>query len=260
VIGSMDDLDAATSEDAREFYERFYVPNNAAIVVAGDVTVAQIRELANRYFAHIPRGPDMAPLPPLPATPRRDGERRVRLEDGMATLPLIMTAYTIPAEGHDDVRALSLLARILATGESSRLHQRLVREEGAALQVSGGASTGMGPGTLSFYGLPNQGVPVEQLEALIQEELERVVREGVTARELEKAQNQTRSSMILRRQRLAGLAAELQRYRVRGDIEAINHDIDRYLAVTVEDVRRVAGTYLTPANRTVVIAVPVGAE
>jgi zinc protease len=256
VIGSMDDLDAATAEDARGFYERFYVPNNAAIVVAGDVTVEQIRGLADDYFADISRGPDMPELPPIPEAPRTDGERRVTLADDKATLPIFLSAYTIPPEGHADLPALELLGRILLTGESSRMNERLVRQERAALQVAGGAGAGLGPGSLTVYGVPNQGVEIDRLEALIQEELDRVVREGVTGRELEKARNQTRASMILSRQTVSSKAGMLHSYRRQGDLSEINRAVDRYMAVTVEDIRRVARAYLTPENRTVVIAVP----
>ena len=258
VIGSMDDLNAATAEDARQFYERFYVPNNAAVVVAGDVTVDQIRDLAEAYFGSIERGPETAELPPMPAAPRTDGERRVTVEDEKATLPLFLSAYTIPAEGHADLPALELMGRILMTGESSRINQRLVKEERAALQVFGGASAGMGPGTVSVYAVPNQGVDVSRLEALIWEELERIRAEGVTERELEKARNQTRAGMILSRQRVNSKASMLQSYRRQGDISEVNRAVDKYMAVTVEDIQRVAETYLTPENRTVVIAVPAG--
>ncbi len=258
VIGSMEDLDAATSEDARQFYERFYVPNNAAVVVAGDVTVAQVRELAERYFGHMERGPEMAELPPMPEVPRTDDERRVTLEDDKATLPLYLSAYAIPAEGHADVPALELMGQILMTGESSRLNQRLVKEERAALQIFGGAGAGMGPGAVNVYAVPNQGVDVSRVEALVWEELDRIRAEGVSERELRKAQNQTRAQMIFSRQRVASKASMLQSYRRQGDIGEINRAIEDYMAVTVEDIQRVADTYLTPENRTVVIAVPAG--
>ena len=258
VIGSMDDLNAATAEDARQFYERFYVPNNAAVVVAGDVTVDQIRDLAEEYFGSMERGPETAELPPMPAAPRTDGERRVTVEDDKATLPLFLSAYTIPAEGHADLPALELMGRILMTGESSRINQRLVKEERAALQVFGGASAGMGPGSVSVLAVPNQGVDVSRVEALVWEELDRIRVEGVTQRELEKAQNQTRAGMILSRQRVSSKARMLHSYRRQGDISEVNRAVDKYMAVTVEDIQRVAETYLTPENRTVVIAVPAG--
>lgn len=258
VIGSMDDLNAATAADARAFYERFYVPNNAAIAVAGDVTVDQVRALAEEYFGYMERGPAMAALPPMPTTPRTDGERRATLEDEKATLPLYLSSYSIPAEGATDLPALELMGRILMTGESSRMNQRLVKEERAALQVFGGAGAGMGPGSMDVYVVPNAGVDVSRIEELVWDELDRIRTEGVTERELRKAQNQTRAGMIFSRQRVTSKATMLQSFRRRGDISEINRAIDEYMAVTVEDIQRVAETYLTPENRTVVIAVPAG--
>jgi zinc protease len=256
VIGSMADLDAATADDARTFYERFYVPNNAAVVVAGDVTVDQVRELAEAYFAAIPRGPERAALPPVPAVPRTDGERRVTVDDPQATLPLFMSSYALPPEGDADLPALELLGRILTTGESSRMTQRLVKDERAALQVFGGVDAGLGPGTLSVYAIPNQGVDVERVESLVREELDRVREEGVSERELEKARNQTRAGMIMGRLRVFSKAGALQQYRRRGDISEVNRALEEYTAVTADDIVRVARKYLVPENRTVVIAAP----
>lgn len=137
------------------------------------------------------------------------------------------------------------------------MNQRLVKEERAALQVFGGASSGMGPGGLSVYALPNQGVDVDRIEALIWEELEKVVEGGVTERELQKAKNQTRAGMIMGRQRVRSKAGELHHYRnAHGDIAEINRDLDKFMEVTIEDIRRVARTYIRPENRTVVITVP----
>jgi zinc protease len=257
VIGSMEDLDAATGDDAREFYERFYVPNNAAVVVAGDATVAQVRELAERYFGHMEGGPEVAPLPPVTGVPRTDGPREVTMTDELATLPLFTEAYAIPEHEHPDSRPLALLGSILMSGESSRLHQRLVKEEKVALQVGGGANSGLGPGTLQVFALPNQGVDVARLESLIREELDRVLREGVTQRELEKVKNQQRAGMIMGRQTVSAKASQLHHYRVmHGDLDAINEDLDAYMDVTADDILRVARKYITPGNRTSMVVKP----
>ncbi len=257
VIGSMEDLNAATVDDVRTFYERYYVPNNATIVIAGDVTVDEVRKLVEQYFGDIPRGPEMPALPPPTPTPRTDGERRVTVEDRLATLPLIAMGFNIPPHDHADTYALQLLSSIFSEGESSRLHRRLVKEEGAALQVLSGLNSRMGPGAFMFYALPNQGVDTERLEALIAEEIQKLKDEGVTERELQKAKNQLRANQIMGRQTVLSKTESLHHYRrFHGDPAELNRDLDRFMAVTAEDISAVARKYLTEANRTVLTVVP----
>ncbi len=257
VIGSMEDLNAATAEDVRQFYERYYVPNNATVVVAGDVTVDQVRALAEEYFGSIPRGEDVDPLPPFTPTPRGDGERRVTLEDPLANTPAYFAGFNIPPHSHEDSYALQLLSSMFSEGESSRLHQRLVKDEQAALVVFSFLDSRVGPGAFWFAALPNQGVEVERIEALVNEELEKLVNGGVDERELEKAKNQMRSNVIMGRLTVFSKSQELHHYRLyHADINEINTDLERYMAVTGDDIKRVARKYLVPANRSVVIVVP----
>lgn len=259
VIGSMDDLNAATSQDVLDFYHQFYVPNNATLVVAGDVTPGEVREMAEKYFGDIPRGPERAPLPAPTASPRTSGERRLVLEDKQASTPLLMQAYNIPPAAAADIPALELLATVLGQGESSRLFQSLVKDEQAAVSVSMGTDTRVGPGLLSVFALPNQGVDVSRLESLIDQTLERARAGDLTERELQKAKNQRRARTIMQRQRVFSRAMELQSARLyEGDIDAVNTELQKYDAVTLDDLTRVAKTYLTPRNRTTVIAVPEG--
>lgn len=257
VIGSMEDLDAATVEDVRDFYRRYYVPNNATIVVAGAVTVEEVRRLAEQYFGDIPRGPDMPELPPPTPTPRTDGERRAVVEDRLATLPVVAMAFNIPPHAHPDTYALQLLASIFSTGESSRLHRRLVKEEKAAVSVGAGLNSRLGPGTFMFFALPNLGVSPERLEELILDEIDKLLRDGVTERELQKAKNQFRANHVLQNQTVFARTDALQHYRrFHGDPSEINRDLDRYMAVTTADVLAVAKKYLTEANRTVMTVLP----
>jgi predicted Zn-dependent peptidase len=257
-IGTMDDLNAATGADALEFYERYYVPNNAVLAVVGDVTTAQVRELVDRYFAPIPRGPEIPALPPIPATPRTDGERRLVLPDPMAQLPRVWIAYNVPPADHRDAYALALLSSILSSGESSRLQRRLVQDEQAALDVSARFQRQRGPGLFVFGAIPNLGVEVARLEALIGEEVAKLLAEGVTERELQKAKNQRRAGEVGSRGRVQSKGDLLQSAAMRfGNPFRVNDEYTRYEAVTAADVQRVARTYLTPANRTVVIAEPV---
>ncbi len=258
VIGTMDELDAATAADALDFYERYYVPNNAVLTVVGDVTTIQVRALAEEYFGMIPRGPEAPPLPPPPPTPRTDGERRAELDDPLAQLPLIWMAYSVPPADHPDAHALALLSTIFSAGESSRLQRRLVQDEQAALDVVAFLSPRQGPGLLMFGAIPNLGVGVDRLEELVAEEIAELQDDGVTARELRKAKNQRRSREVSDRLRVQSKGDRLQTAQLRyGDPQRANRELERFEAVTLEDVRRVARTYLTPSNRTVVIARPV---
>lgn len=258
VIGSMADLDAADAEDAVEFYERWYVPNNAVLAVVGDVSTEQVRALVEEYFGAIPRGPSVPDLPPPPPAPRTGGERRVVLDDPMARLPMLQTAYTVPPAGHPDGYALALLSSILSGGESGRLDRRLVREERAALQAFARLETRRGPGVFLLGGVPNLGVDVERVERLIEEEVTRVKEAGVTERELRKAKNQRRAGTVSARLQVFHKSEMLQRAMLlHGDPFRADDELERFEAVTAEDVRDVARRYLTPENRTVVIARPV---
>ncbi len=257
VIGSMEDLNAATAADVLEFYKRFYVPNNATVVVSGDVTLDQVKQMAQESFGAIPRGLETEMLPAMPSTPRTGGERRVTLEDKLANTPAYLAGFNIPPHRHGDTYPLQLLSNIFSAGESSRLHQRLVKEERAALVVFSSLDSRVGPGLFFFAALPNQGIGIERIEELVNEELEKLKTEGVTARELQKAKNQLRSDQVMGRQTVFAKSQSLHHYRLyHADLSEINSDLDRYLAVTLDDIRRVARAYLAPANRTVVIVVP----
>jgi zinc protease len=258
VIGSMDDLNAATAEDVMEFHRMYYGPNNATITLAGDISVAQARQLAQQYFADIPRGQEPPKLPEPPAVPRTDGERRLTLEDRMAQVPMVLAAYNIPPHRDHDTYALTLLGAILSRGQSSRLTQRLVREERAAVFVSAGLDSRNMGGFMRFQAQPTQGTDIAKLEQLMWEEVDKLVRAGVTQEELDKVKKQTIAGQIMgSRQTVLGKAEMLQHSRMlHGDLGAADKDLEHYEAVTIDDVMRVARKYLTPANRTVVTIVP----
>jgi predicted Zn-dependent peptidase len=257
VIGSMADLDAAEVGDVLAFYRRYYAPNHAVLTVVGDVSTEQVRELALEYFGDIARGPEVPALPDPPAVPRTDGERRVELEDPLAQLPLVWMAYNLPPTRHPDHAALALMAQVFSTGQSSRLRRRLVDEEQAALDVIAQVDRRLGPGLILFGALPNQGVSIERVEALVQEEIELLQDSGIGDGEMAKALNQVRAAAVTGRLTAESKASLLQSYNLHhGSPFAVNDEMARYEAVTADDIRRVARTYLVPANRTVVVARP----
>lgn len=254
-IGSRADLDAASLEDVQHFFDTYYVPNNATLTVAGAFDAAEARPLVERYFGDIPGS--ATPPPVTCEDPFRRLPTRRTMEDANATLPALMYSYgTIPAS-HADAEALNMLVSILSSGQSSRFTQRLVREEQAALQVTGFTWERLGPGLVWIFAVPNQGVDIARVEALLDEVIDRVRREGVTAEELEKARNNFRANSIRERQTANGLAEALQwSNHFLGDPRRVDERLERLMRVTPDDIRRVADTYLRPDNRAVVVTTP----
>ncbi|HUP88331.1 MAG TPA: pitrilysin family protein, partial [Longimicrobiales bacterium] len=257
VIGTMDDLNAATAADANAFYKQYYVPNNATITLAGDITLQQAKDYGNQYFAKIPRGKDIPPVPAASAAPRTDGERRVTFQDKLASVPLMAIGYTVPQHENADIYALQLLARALGGGESSRLNQAIVKDAKAALQASSGMTSHRQGGFLQIITLPTQGNDVTKLETLINEQVDKIKAQGITPEELAKVKRQYIATQIMQRQTVLSKAEAIQHARfMHGDPAVVNTDLAKYNAVTAEDIKRVANKYLTQANRTVVTVVP----
>jgi predicted Zn-dependent peptidase len=255
-IGSMADLDAATTADVKQFFDLYYVPNNAILTVTGDFRPAEARELIEAYFSGIPRGQ----TPPDVTCDQafHTGERRLQLPDDKAALPAVVVLFRIPEASHADTPALELLNTIIGAGESSRLNQALVRDTRAA---AGAQSLFIGdqrgPGVLGVLGIANQGVPADSIEYLLKVEVAHLLDVGVTAEELEKAQSQYRSQQIGTRLTTMGVAEALQSANlIHGDPEAVNTRFARYMAVTTADILRVAQQYLRADNSVIALIAP----
>jgi len=255
VIGSMADLDSAKLPDVQAFFDNHYAPNNATLVVVGDFLPHELRSLVNQYFAG-------APSHAVPEAPRCDAStgsapKRREVHDAQANLDAVLRIYRIPEHRHADTPPLELLNIILGQGESSRLNVAVVRREKAA--VGAGAilnpfGSRNGPGVFVAYGIVNQGVSANRMDSLIGIQLDSIRANGITPVELEKAKNVLRSGFIGNRETTLGKAEELHHYLTfHSSIDEINTDLDRLLAVTSDDVKRVANTYLAPGNLTLVI-------
>ena len=257
VIGSMADLDAAKLPDVQAFFETYYAPNNATLVVVGDFNPAELRRLVNQYFAGVPS--HAAPESPRCEAPPSAARGPVRrdVQDAKANLDAVLRMYRVPEHRHGDTPALEILNIILGQGESSRLNVAVVRRDQAA--VATGAllnpfGSRNGPGVWVLYGIVNQGVASDRLDTLIAVQLDSIRANGITAAELEKAKNVLRAGFIATRETTMGKAEELQHYRTfHNSIDDINTDLDLLLAVTSDDVKRVANTYLAPSNLTLLI-------
>ncbi|MEX2155866.1 MAG: pitrilysin family protein [Gemmatimonadales bacterium] len=258
VIGSMADLDAAQLPDVQAFFETYYAPNNATLVVVGDFNPAELRQLVNQYFAGIPSHPAPEPVRcDARAGGGGGGPQRREVRDPQANLDAALRFYRIPEHRHADTPALEVLNLILGQGESSRLNVAVVRREKAAVATGvllNPTGSRNGPGVMAAYGIVNQGIPAERLDSLIGLQLDSLRASGITPDELAKAKNLLRASFINNRETTLGKAEELHHYRMfHNAIDEINTDLGRILAVTSEDVKRVANTYLAPANLTLVI-------
>jgi len=258
IIGSMDDLNAAKTTDVKAFFDLYYAPNNAILTLVGDFDSAEAKRLIEQYFSDIPRGKTP---PPVECTPGYGGGAiRKPWPDPRANLPGVLLGYRLPEASHADMPALSLIATIMGQGESSRINKRVVREKRLAqfaITLPNPGGPRRGPGVLLTLAVANQGVTNDSLEASLVEEFRRVVEEGVTEEELSKAKNSYRTQLITQRQEALYKAETLQSANLYlGGPEAVNTNWRRYLAVTVDDVKRAAGSFLRAENSLVLMITP----
>ncbi|MFD9488060.1 M16 family metallopeptidase [Streptomyces sp. NPDC059991] len=260
-IGSMADLDAATLEDARNFFRTYYAPNNAVLSVVGDIDPEQTLAWIEKYFGSIPTHHGKQPP--------RDGElpgvigeqlREVVHEDVPARA--LMAAYRLPHDGTRECDAADLALTVLGGGESSRLHNRLVRHDQSAVAAGFGLLRLAGAPSLGWLDVKTSGgVEVPDIESAVDDELARFAEEGPTAEEMERAQAQLEREWLDRLGTVAGRADELCRYAVLfGDPQLALTAVDRVLDITAEEVRDAARATLRPDNRAVLVYEPTTAE
>jgi zinc protease len=254
-IGSMADIDAATIADVREFYRTWYVPNNATLVVAGDLDPARTLRWIDTWFGAIPKGPPLSHA--APPEPPQTAERREVAYDSKAPLPAVILTFHVPAARDPDLYPLQVASRILSQGESSRLYRKLVYERQLAVAAGGRAFALEDPGVFFFYATLQQGQKPEAGEAALDEEIDRLRGEQVSAGELEKARNQIVARLVFERERADAKATAIgQASVILGDVARVNHDLERFQQVTAADIQRVARKYFTRANRTTVFMLP----
>jgi predicted Zn-dependent peptidase len=256
-IGSMEDLDRATVADVREFFQTYYAPTNAVLAVAGDIDSAQAEALVRRYFATIPRQP--TPPPVDVNEPTGVAKQKGVVSDQHADMPAVALAWKIPPRRSADSYALALIKSLLTDGESARLYQKLVKEKAVALELEGTLEERRGPGQLAIFTIHKPEVRPEQIQAMIEAEIERIKRDGVPVEELLKVKNQYRLSRFsggggegeyASLQTALGRALALAEFAMfDGDPSLINTEIDRYLAVTPDQVREAARRHLGTVNR-----------
>ena len=255
VIGWMEDIQRINPTELRAFYDRFYQPNNALLVVGGDVDARRVIARARETFGRIPRAP--APPPMDAVEPRQQGERRVRLYKADARAAVVYIGFHVPNFRSPDAPALELLSTILQEGRASRLYRRLVYERRLALAVGGEyAYLSHDPNLFWFSGTPLPGHTPEELEQAIMAEIERVKAEPVPEEELERAKNQTEAGFIWRQDSVYSRVASMAGFELAGSWRNGESFVPLIRQVTAADLQRVARAYFQPERRTVGILVP----
>jgi predicted Zn-dependent peptidase len=254
-IGDMQDLQAAPLSAVKEFFDTYYAPNNAVVSIAGDFEPQAALKLLEQYFGAIPgaKVPPFTTPDPAPQT----AERKDSMLDPLAELPAFHIAYHIPTDRTPDHYPLELLASVLGDGESARLYQKLVKDKEILQEIDVNTDGRRGPDLFSFWGICAQGHAPEEARTLIFNELNAVAQKGITAKELDKAKNRMRANFVFGLENNLQRASRLAEFETfYGDASLLLAEIERYSAVTLDDVKRVAGLYFAPTNRTVLDVVP----
>jgi len=258
VVGWMSDIEHWTMDDLKHHFEMGYSPNNATMVVVGDVTSDEIFQLCEQFIEPIPTH---APPPPVTTIePEQLGERRLVVHKP-AELPLLMIGYHVPQTNDPDFYALNILRTVLFQGESSRMYQRLVDKDQIALDVSSFVQTAFDPTLAIIVAQPKQGIDPAACEKAIYEELDKAKIAQISDQELEKAKNIRLVEFYHQMRTINGRANTIGTYEVYfGDYTKLFEAAKNYSAVTKEDVQRAAQKYFAPNNRTVATLIPENEE
>jgi len=255
VLGLDEHIRSATTEDIKAFHDMYYVPNNAVLVIAGDIDLAKTKELVNKYFGDIPAG-NKKIIRPTVSEPRRTSEVRDTFTDNIQ-LPAIIHAYPLPPVGSSDYYAMDMLSTLLSDGQSSRMYKKLVDEDQAALTVQAIPLGLEDQGLKIVFGIPNMGIDPETLEQGIDNELDKVKNELISENEFQKLLNQKESDLVNSNTSISSRASSLANYfTMYKDADMINKQFAKYQAVTREDIQRVAREYLKKDGRVVLYYMP----
>ena len=254
-IGSMDHLDAAKLEEFQDFNKKFYIPNNAVLVVAGDFNAAQTKEWVQKYFGAIKKGTpiERETFVEEPITQTI----KAKFEDGNIQIPMVVAAYRTPSMKTRDARVLDFISTILSDGKSSRLYKKIVDDKKMALQIGAFSYSQEDYGTYILYGLPQAPSTSENILTEIDSEIVKLQTELISDKELKKLQNKYENQYVNSNASIDGVADNLVTfYMLYKDVNLINTEIEMYRSITPEEIRTVAKKYLNPNQRLVLDYVP----
>ena len=255
IIGWMSDIARINRAELRAFYDTYYLPNNAILVIAGDVRAPAALAMVRRHFAGLRRGP--APPPVTAVEPPAIDERRLVVRREQAQLPVVNIAWHVPNHTSPDAPALELLSTLLSSGRASRLYQRLVYDKRMVLGAGGDYSYfSLDPSLFWFYAAPLPGQAPEAVEQALLAEIERLKQEVVPDEELTRARNQIEASFVWQQDSVFSRASVLGRFEMLGSWRLLDDYLPKLRAVTAADLQRVARTYFPLDRKNVSILLP----
>jgi len=256
-IGSMKDLEAASVDDVRDFYQTYYVPANATLVVVGDFESTQALQMISQYLGRVPKAERPVPRD-IPVEPPQTKEKRVTLQEPWP-LPAVVVAYHVIKDGNPDSYPLHIAAKVLSDGQTSRIYKKLVYEKQMAVAAFGNANLIEDPNLFYAVAIVSPGHTTDEVTAALITELDRLKAEPITDRELQRTKNQFARDYIMGRESNQQKAGQLSHAAViHGDIRTADGEFDIFQNITIADVQRVARTYFRPENRLVLTLMPSG--
>ncbi len=249
VIGYESDIKNWTKQDLENYFHTYYAPNNCVVVIAGDVKYEWVKTLAEKYFEPIPHGPKPRNIHTV--EPEQKGEKRVFVNRDVPT-PNLLIAYHVPQTGTEEYFALDLLESILSSGKTSRLYKSIVDEKQLAIDIGTYYGNAFDPTVFYFYAIANQNVKAEFLEKAILDEIDKIVRSGISDDELQKVKNQKLMNFYHTMETINGKANMIGTYELFfGDYKKLFSAPDDFNKITKEEIQNVAKKYFTKDNRTV---------